>query len=304
MKKIWNWILKLITKKPEKKGCVCVGRLGLPGSGKSLDQTHSEVLEHLMNGEEVWSCYWINWAGDNWHYFQPRDFDAIKNLRNCVIVFDEVAQMWEPRDWESENSEVRAFFQLHRHRHNDIYFNTQDVSLVSKTVGIIASEWIKYYKVEPDWIRKLLKPKVKISMEIHHMTYQEMKKEAFGWELGDLVVERGDTELIDYKEEDLVRRDLNDLKVEIVHRYCPVCCARQGGIIKKEETEKYVDWDKKKGYYLKKKEYCPKHKTQELEIRETGLYDTDYEPETKQKDYTMAKVYTCRDCGHKKYSNY
>ena len=35
---------------------------------------------------------------------------------------------------------------------------------------------------------------------------------------------------------------------------------------------------------LKKEEFCPKHKTTKLEIKESGIYDTDYEPKIKEKE--------------------
>jgi len=302
-----SWLKNFLNVPDDKRdGAVCEIRLGLPGDCKSLDQTLEAVLPHLLAGEEVWCCYWLNWNQPNYHYFQPRDFDAIKDLRNAVVVFDEVAQMWEPRDWENESGEVRKFFQLHRHHHIDIYANTQDVSLVAKTVGIIGSNWIKMVKTKRHWladwfIYQVIGMEPRILCQKKYMTFQEVKKESLGWELGEVIEERGDMITQVYTLSSIIRSDLDKYKVEIVHRYCPKCCSRQGEMILKEDTDKVCQWDKKYGYRLKEKEYCPKHHDILLEIKESGLYDTDYEPEVLEKEYTLVKMKSCGQCGHKSY---
>lgn len=267
-------------------------RLGKTGSGKTLDQTIQEVIPRLINGEEVYSCYWLNWKGSNFHYFVADDFEAIESVRNATIVFDEVAQSFDPREWEKESSGVRRFFQLHRKRHNDIIANTQDISLVAKTIGILAHEWILIEKVEETWIDKLIErftgKKVIVKLDKSIMSYQRLKKLAVGFEIGETEIERGEIaiENINYKEWDIVRPDLDEYKEELVHRYCPQCRQRQGRQIKAEDTEKECRRGEKgeDEWVLINKEYCPKHKEQELIIRKSGMYDTDYEPERKGKE--------------------
>lgn len=297
------------SKKAELDGAVCEIRLGLPGSGKSLDQTLLAVLPHLLNNEEVYCCYWINWKLPNYHYFDPNDEEAVKKIitetRNAVVVFDEIAQVWEPRSWENESAEVRKFFQLHRHRHVDIYANTQDVSLVAKTVGIVASNWIKCEKIETPlwlkWIKNILGFENKITIDKLYMTYQEVKKEANGWELGEVIEERKGIETKKYGLKDILREDLNDYKIETIHRYCSKCKARQGEQIKKEDNEKIAEYNPKKDIWtLKTKEFCPKHKDELLTLRKTGLYDTDYEIESIQKDIIIKKYKHCHECGYDK----
>jgi len=283
------------------EGAICEIRLGLPGSGKSLDQTYAAVLPHLLNDEEVYCCYWLNWNKPNFHYFHPGDFDAIKHERNCVVVFDELAQTFEPRDWEGESGEVRAWFQLHRHNHVDIYANTQDVSLVAKTVGIIADQWIRCSKIEYGWlwalIRKWLGFNNKITILKEYLTFQQLKKMANGWEIGEDVALDIDKEKIKRSIPDILCHDLDDYKIELVHKYCPKCAARQGSQILKEDTEKICEWIDKQGWQLKIKEFCPKHKDTELEIRESGLYDTDYIPQKIVKFKTFKAIKLCPDCG-------
>jgi hypothetical protein len=279
-------------------GSICEIRLGLPGCGKSLDQTEDAVLYHLLNGEEVWCCYWINWNRPNYHFFSPKDFDAVKDLRNAVIVFDELAQVFDPRDWTDESGEVRSFFQLHRHRHIDIYANTQDVSLVAKTVGIIADRWIMCSRIEPRGLVKLflwifgLLDKIRVYKE--YLTYQQLKKIAMGWEMGEVVDLHIEKEQANYSPQRLIHKELDEYKIELVHRYCPECCSRQGEQILKNDTLKICNYDEKlKKYFLKKVEYCPKHIKTQIEIRETGLYDTDYEPIIKPRKIKIKTYVPC-----------
>jgi len=267
-------------------GSKCVIRLGLPGCGKSLDQTEQEVLEHLIAGTEVYCCYWINWNLPNYHYFPPtrKGFDSIKDQRNCVVVFDELAQIFDPRDWTEEGGEVRRWFQLHRHFHIDIYANTQDVSLVAKSVGIIADEWQYIEKIEQGaiarWIFSLFGLEY-IKMHKSYLSWQQLKKIANGWELGEDVAIDGNWEIVNYRLDKIVHSELDELKEELVHKYCEKCAARQGEQIKKEQTNNEAIYSLElKEWKLRKVEYCPKHKEEELKVRLSGLYDTDYTPET------------------------
>lgn len=263
-------------------------RLGKTGSGKTLDQTEEDVLPALIDEQEVHSCYWINWNKPNWHYFAPRDFESIKNLRNCIIVFDELRQAFDPRSWENETEEVRSFFELHRHRHNDIIGNTQDVSLVAKTVGVQAHEWIQVEKVEKTKFIKWLEYKMDkeaIMIQKEYLSFQQLKKMAAGWEIGEAVRIENEWQRINYKIKDLIHPELDEFKIELVHRYCPRCKMRQGDQILKENTLEICKFNREADRYdLKEVEYCPKHKEQELEIRKSGMFDTDYEPEVKEKE--------------------
>jgi len=262
-------------------------RLGKTGSGKTLDQNEIDVLPALLDGQEVWCCYWVNTTLKNYHYFAPRDFDAIKNLRNCVIIFDELRQSFDPRSWESETDEVRAFFELHRHRHNTIVGNTQDIALVCKTILVQAHIWILIERIEDGIVMKWLKKRLNIeSVKIRkdYLTVQELKKMSYGWEMGEDVALNNTWERTNYKIKNIIHPELDDIKKEIVHRYCPRCEMRQGEMILKKDTEKVCYYDNEtKEWKLKKEEFCPRHKEERLEVRLTGMFDTDYEPEVKEK---------------------
>jgi len=250
-------------------------------------KTEQEVLEHLIAGTEVYCCYWINWNLPNYHYFPPtrKGFDSIKDQRNCVVVFDELAQIFDPRDWTEEGGEVRRWFQLHRHFHIDIYANTQDVSLVAKSVGIIADEWQYIEKIEQGaiarWIFSLFGLEY-IKMHKSYLSWQQLKKIASGWELlGEDSPIEYDWEVKNYNVKKILHSELDEYKQELIHTYCPLCASRQGDQILKENTTLKADFVLELNkWVLKEVIYCPKHKDQELEVRLSGLYDTDYEPPT------------------------
>lgn len=262
-------------------GMDCVIRLGLPGSGKTLDQTMTDVLPHLLAGEQVYSTYWINWNKPNLHLFN--EFEEVENLRNCVIVFDEIGQILPARQWELEGLRVQLFWQLHRHRKLTLIGNTQDVSLVSKTVGIVANRW--YYcenrnNLFIDFLFRLFKSPT-ILVRRTEMSYQGLKKMANGWELDGVVTpqKRDKHKTKWFPVDKLLAKDLNQYKIELVHKYCPMCQMRQGSQILKENTLKECNYNAKRGIYtLKSTEFCPKHQETQLQVRLSAIYDTDYEP--------------------------
>lgn len=269
------------------KGINCIIRLGLPGCGKTLDQTELDVLPHLIAGEEVWSCYWINWNGDNLHYFS--EFEEVENLRNAIIVFDEIGQILPARQWAEEGLRVQMFFQLHRHRHIDIIGNTQDVSLVAKTVGIVANRWYYLEKTNNkgiDWILdKIFKYPI-VMMRKTELSYQGLKKMENGWEIEGVMKSREHSKRKFYPVSKILHTDLDKYKLELVHKYCPLCAMRQGSDIPKDKTLEVCDY--KKGIYtLKHTEYCPKHTEQALSVRLSAMYDTDHEPIIKEKKITL-----------------
>jgi len=255
------------------------GRLGLTGSGKTLDQTERDVLAEILSGVEVWSTYWINLDLPNIHYFSS--FEQIRDLRNCVVVFDEVTDIFDPREWEKEGSEVRRWFRLHRHHHIEIYFNTQDISLVAKTIGTLCHEWL-YCKEDADgtlarlWRRFWRRPE-RVSVRVAEMTYQELKKMAAGWELGEQLEAEGIFKTIQYPHDVLIHHELDDKKRELVHRYCPNCEGRQGEQIVRIDTDKFTELNEEGVRVLKQDEFCPRDGSK-LEIRESGVFDTDYDP--------------------------
>ena len=274
-------------------GTNCIMRLGLPGSGKTLDQTELNVLPHLIAGEQVYCAYWINWNRDNYHYFN--DFEEVENLRNCVIVFDEIGQILPARQWEQEGLKVQMFFQLHRHRHIEIIGNTQDVSLVAKTVGIVANKWYLCEKTNNkfiDWLLKIIGLGY-VMLKKTDMSYQGLKKMANGWELDGVIKDNKSDKTFKkwYSIKDIYHKELDQYKIELVHKYCPKCAMRQGSQILKENTFKECILNKKTGVYeLVEPQKCPRHPDTDLQVRLSGMYDTDYEPEVKEKEIEFQPI--------------
>lgn len=266
------------------EGSVFSIRLGLPGSGKSLGLVEEDLLPHLLAGEEVYCNFWINWKGilqedgtykQNLHYFTAEDFEELApQLQNCVLVMDEIGQVLEPRAWEQESGNIRRFFQLHRHHHVDIYGTTQDISLVAKSAWIVVDEWILCHKLEKnllDWLLNVILNRKTVKVGYQTMTYQEIRKLTYGWENNIDNEETGiggQLRTKNYNIDRLVHRELNDNKVELEHWYCEKCASRQNK--------------------LEDKDYCPKHgENFKLLSKESGIYDSEYDIEIKEKEITF-----------------
>lgn len=287
---------------------IIVVRLGKTGSGKTLVQTEINVLPLLLEGQMVRCCYWLNWDTEkypNLEYFSPRDFDKIKFTRNCTIVFDEVARSFPARGYDQETSDFWDFIQLHRHRHNTIIANTQDISLVAKTIGVQAHSWSQCEKVVRSPLL-LFFDKVfehnKIVINEDFLSYGELKRIALGWEQNIDPEIKPDWETHVFTKEQLIHSELDEYKIELVHRYCPRCKSRQGEQIKKADTLKFCNpsFDNKGkllGYSLKEIEYCPKHKNTSLVVRLSGMFDTDYEPEPDGQTFKIVRYKVCHECG-------
>lgn len=295
--------------------------LGKTGSGKTLICTEDWGIPALIDGEEVYADFFINWKLPNYHYFAPKDFESIKNVRNAVFLFDEYRQSFDPRNYQGESEDVRSFFELHRHRHNDIRGNTQDVSLVAKTIGIQAHDWSQVERIEDNWVYRIIdkiKGKQYIRIRQDYLTFQELKKMANGWELGEDVAIEADWEIRKFDVEKLIHKELDEYKKELIYSYCPKCHMRQGFMIKDnhgfdiekdqilaEETENYatkiMDNYRKNLYHYEWKEprFCCRenHKDVKLEIKLAGMFDTDYEPEQPEIQYTLRKYVKCGSCG-------
>jgi len=255
-------------------------RLGLPGSGKTLSQTELIVLPALLDGLEVYVNYWINCNLENYHYFNQ--FEEIQNVRNCLVVFDEMCKILDPRDWEKEGSVVRDFFQLHRHRHIDIYGNTQHISFIAKTA---LAEVDRFYMCDKMWngdLFRALFPKFPIVIQETQMTLKEIKLEEAGYIVREEDVEEfavGNSKNYWFRQSKLMHKELDPIKQEFVHWHCSKCNQRQLEQIPANKTEEIAE-STKKGWILRpdvEVPTCPKHKNHFLQLVPSTMYDTDYE---------------------------
>jgi len=119
---------------------------GIPGSGKTL-LSMLEVYKHLMAGKHVYSNTWINYKGDNLHYYN--DIEDIIHLRNCVLYIDEVGSIMNAREWADTPKQVRVFLMLHRHYNVDIISTTQHASFVEKSARTIIGYWCEVKNLTP-----------------------------------------------------------------------------------------------------------------------------------------------------------
>lgn len=258
-------------------------RLGLPGTGKTLNQTELVVLPALLDGIDVWVNYWVNWAEPNYHYF--KEFEQVQNVRNGIVVFDEIGKILDPRNWEAEGSGVRDFFQQHRKRHIDISGNTQHISLIAKSALIEVSNFLMCYKSFDGDLLKALWPSFPwVVAHEQEMTLKEIKIEDSDFvarEPYDDEFEKGKIHSHWFNKKKLLHRELDEFKTELLHHYCSRCMQRQEPTISLTDSCLFAEFDQKKQRWFplenRKQFYCPKHKEQLLEVRESGMYDSDYE---------------------------
>jgi len=259
--------------------------LGLPGSGKTLYTTEEIILPFLLSGVRVFSTYWVNWNKDNFRYIH--EFEEVQTERNCVVVFDEVCNILDPRNWESETSGVRNFFQLHRHRFVNIYANTQHLSFIAKSALVVVD---KYSYFERRWngllTNMLFKNFPWVVINSEEMSLPDLKKMEMP-EFGrnedqdqDIEFTFGKDENFWFNKKKMLHRELDKFKLELIHPYCSLCRHRQGESIPKGETFDYCSFNGNDYVMYPDASLgtCPKHPDQLLELRESTMFDSHYEP--------------------------
>jgi len=263
-------------------------RLGLPGSCKTLSVTEDVLLPAILNGIDVYANHWLNINLPNSHYY--REFCEIENVRNCIVSFDEIGHILEPRNWENESSGVRDFFQQHRHHYVQIEGNTQHLSLIAKSALIEADRFLLLEKRRyPELIKLLFDNILPLTIDISELTLKELKLRESNFKFNDDDFDEfdlGNQSTDYYFKHKLIHRELNNIKKELVHWYCDKCKKRQGEFIPKEKTEKFCYFDKRKGYILKSiviPPTCPKHKETSLILKESGIYDTQFDIQVPEK---------------------
>ncbi len=253
---------------------------GLPGSGKSLMMS-TFVYPYLIAGYQVYSNLWLNWKRsdgvgewdtkkNNLHYYQ--EIEDIIDVRNCIVICDEIAEPLDPRNWENEGSGVRRFFQQHRHHHIDIYGTTQNITLVAKSARIVIDEWTDCFRI------LTFIPGVIILRERHIDRSQMLKEEPepkdnglFSWL----------SEIRMFLKTRLTYRKWDNYKAEIEHKFCEKCHERQD-----------FNLDK-----------CPKC-GHDLKIKISGIYDSCYDIQLRPKKHYWKPVSICKTCGHEERGGY
>ena len=253
---------------------------GLPGSGKSLMMA-TFVYPYLIAGYQVYSNLWLNWKNfdvlgewdsekNNLHYYQ--EIEDIVDVRNCIVICDEIAEPLDPRNWENESGAIRRFFQQHRHHHVDVYGTTQNITLVAKSARIVIDEWTDCFRI----LRII--PGVIIFRERSIDRTQMLKEEPepkdngfFSWL----------SELRFFLKSKLLFTKWNKYKLELEHKFCEKCHDRH-------EFNLNI---------------CPKCK-QALVVKPTGIYDSCYDIKLRPKKHYWRPISICPDCGREHKSGY
>lgn len=116
-----------------------VGLYGLPGSGKTY-YLAKLGLEALAQGRQVFANFRIREMvhSQNFHYFNDI-FDVI-NIRNGVILIDEINLSFPSRIWDKLPPQFLYFWSQTRKMQLDIYFTSQHPDRVDKVIKEI-SNW-------------------------------------------------------------------------------------------------------------------------------------------------------------------
>lgn len=243
-------------------------RIGNVGTGKTLSQTELVVLPALKSGLQVYCNYFVNWSGDNFHLFTS--FEDIINVRNCVVVFDEIQQVLDPRAWDNESNDVRRWFQQHRKYHIDIYGTTQHISLIAKSALIIVDRFIICDRVWNGSFLELIKfPYIVIQETDMTLNEIRMEEKAFLFDLDDdeASFSMGESHNHWFSKKGLLHPELDEYKLEYYHYYCSLCNSSHSPSINKLVS--YED-------ALCNAPQCPKHASVTLDVKDSPMYDTNF----------------------------
>lgn len=274
------------------KGHLMVNYLGLRGAGKTLSAIHQEVLARYLKGEKIVSTSFINLKGVDYIY-SPED--CLK-LRNCVLFIDELGDFVDAYDWANISQSFRRFLRLSRKRKVDIITTAQDISYIAKPLRVLFSNWVFCENATATgfgatilkWLHLF-----SISIKQQELTANELVKLQKGVgnnPLADNEEEEADfndfsfddfdledkVKTYNYYDKDLIRKDLAEFKIYNFQEFCPLCDTGHD-YVDKDKEDFFIDYNKKQKYFFKKDRFCPIHEKQVLQVREVGIYDTDYE---------------------------
>lgn len=121
---------------------------GIPGAGKTsfsvwcVDRvlrgkwlrvgkhylTDNKQYKHIITNFPLQGCYQFN-------------SDMLKNgLSDSLLILDEVAQIWDSRQWKTFDDGVKMWFALHRHLHCDCILLSQGFSDVDLRIRNLAGQ--------------------------------------------------------------------------------------------------------------------------------------------------------------------
>jgi len=146
---------------------------GPPGNGKSLDAARlaRKIYERNRKWHEKgnhrrkiysnikfaphieteWGDYLAYWS----------DLRQLCDLRDADIIWDEIANELDSRNWTNLTVEVKRMLSQHRKRGLDIYANTQDYEMVDKRARLMFTGVQRLWKIVGSPDPSATKPKIK-----------------------------------------------------------------------------------------------------------------------------------------------
>jgi len=124
---------------------------GPPGQGKSLytARTAARLLLRNLRWESQGNPRRILWSNlrfsedfeKKWDGFIKywTDSSQLVKLRDCDIIWDEIATELDARNWPNLSIEMKRFLSQYRKRGIDIFANTQDFSMIDQRARLMIS---------------------------------------------------------------------------------------------------------------------------------------------------------------------
>jgi len=124
---------------------------GAPGQGKSLytAKTSRKILLRNQRWERQGNPRRLLWSNLKFSDDFEKEFSGyiaywsdssqLVKLRDCDIIWDEIATELDSRNWVNLSIEMKRFLSQYRKRGIDIYGNTQDFSMVDQRARLMIS---------------------------------------------------------------------------------------------------------------------------------------------------------------------
>lgn len=137
---------------------------GLPGAGKSLklamtsvDTLYRNRKLHEKKGlpkRQLWSNIQFSddveeefGVGDNGYIQYWHDPGQLVKMRDCDVVWDEIATHLDSTQWQNMSLELKRWLQQHRKYGVEIYGTTQDFAQIDKSMRRLTSDLLLLTKV-------------------------------------------------------------------------------------------------------------------------------------------------------------
>jgi hypothetical protein len=113
---------------------------GLPGAGKTAALAHYGI-QALKEGREVYSNFWLNYEGENLHYWSS--IEELLMVENGLILMDEAQIYLNSRLWELLPQQFQYKLQLHRHDGLDIVGTVQHEARLDVVMRELVSVYVQ-----------------------------------------------------------------------------------------------------------------------------------------------------------------